>query len=880
MAVAGALGIGRPDVEYRLLPDPVTTNDTVIYEKDTWKLNRKGDLGSFTIADSLLTDAADTTETLLDTLPHLTARDTIKVPDSLRLTDPFRYKYYVALIDSLTHVIVRDSLKHSSDSLKITVDTLINRNFPDSAERNRIHALQDSLDWRMIDSIYVADSTAIAKAEFLKWYNSLSPKERRAYDRKQELPRKLAEADSLRRVKEKKQEERDSIVEFTPRILETFALHDTMHYKRIIEWTVDQDFHRLDVKVPDTTYNYHYYDYPFFRKDVNATWLGVSGSPVQYYNFFNRESDERVEFYKAQEAWSFSPRTVPNYNTKTPYTELAYFGTLMAGDAKESDNLHILTTQNILPELNFTISFDRFGGGGILESETTRNKTFSTRLNYLGKKYMGHFGYIYNMVSRSENGGITDNTWIRDTTVEPREIPVTLSGAESVITKDTWYLDQQYRIPFDFIEKIKARRDTTAAKDTLDASVDAPADTINRNITTAFIGHSSEWSTYTRKYTDKISNAAGRAFYNDVFNFGPSSADSLGTMKLDNKIFLRLQPWGSEGIVSKLDVGAGDMLRHYFDSSSVRPQKHVENSFYVYAGAEGQLSRYFAWNAKAKFNLLGYNIGDTEIEGGMVFNFYPFRRARRSPVTLRAGVETRLLTPDYYQRVLNTNHFRWENDFAKTSTTKITGSISIPYWRFDAQVGYALLANNIYYDNLGIVQQNTIPMSVISASIRKDFVLGPMHFDNRVLVQYSSEPDIIPLPLAAANLRWYAQFVVQKDESKKHNVMEMQIGVNGVWNTAWYAPAWNPALGVFHNQNVNLYNNGPYFDIFVNIQWKKCCIFVKYQNFGRGWPMREKDYFTADHYIYTTDGSDGVKFGIFWPFYFSTDKSITHSHSH
>jgi hypothetical protein len=153
-----------------------------------------------------------------------------------------------------------------------------------------------------------------------------------------------------------------------------------------------------------------------------------------------------------------------------------------------------------------------------------------------------------------------------------------------------------------------------------------------------------------------------------------------------------------------------------------------------------------------------------------------------------------------------------------------------------------------------------------------------MHFDNRVLIQYSSEPDIVPLPTVAANLRWYAQFVVQKDESKTHNVMEMQIGINAFWNTAWYAPAWNPALGVFHNQNVNLYNNGPYFDVFMNIQWKRCCIFLKYQNVGRGWPMRTRDYFTADHYVYTADGTDGLKLGIFWPFYFSTTKPSIHSH--
>ncbi|MBQ6557491.1 MAG: putative porin [Bacteroidales bacterium] len=881
LATAAVLSFARPgrEVTRRYIPEDEAFADTVVYLKDAYKLKRIGSFDAVSIADSLLqmADSDSTSDALLDTLPHLTARDTIPVPDSLRLTDPFRYKYYVALIDSLTHVIVRDSLQRSSDSLKISADTLRARRLDSLARIDFEHAISDSLDWRMIDSIYVADSTAVAKEKFLQWYNSLSRKERRKYDMEQALPKKLAEMDSLQKIKEEKQAERDSVTEYTPRILETAFLTDTMQYKRIIHWTVDDDFQRLNVSIPDTSYNYHYYDYPFLRRDVNASWLGVPGSPLQYYNYFNRASDEGIEFYNAQEAWSFSPRTLPHYNTKTPHTELAYFGTLLAGDAKESDNLHILTTQNILPELNFTISYDRFGGGGMLESEETKNKTFSVRANYLGKKYLAHAGYIYNMVERAENGGIVDNMWIRDTTVEAREIKVALSGASSKITKNTWFLDQQYRIPFEFIRKLQARRDTSAAAP-VDSLVDAVADSLDRDVTTAFIGHSSEWSTYTRKYIDNITNADGKALYNNVFNFGPASADSLGTMKLDNKIFLRLQPWGSESIVSKLDVGVGDRLMHYFDSSSVRPARHVENSVYAYAGAQGQVNKYFNWDAKARFYVLGYNLGDMAVEANAGFNFYPFRRARKSPVSVSAHFETRLDSPTYYQQMLNTNHFRWENSFSKISTTQIRGSIDVPRWKLNASVGYGLLANNVYYDTLGIVRQNAVPMSILSASLRKEFVAGPMHFDNRVLVQYSSAPDVIPLPTVALNLRWYAQFVVQRDQTKTHNIMVMQVGVNGFYNSQWYAPAWNPALGVFHNQNVNLYENGPYFDIFLNIQWKKCCIFLKYQNFGKGWPMRRKDYFTADHYIGTLDGTDGLKLGIFWPFYFNTQKHESHSH--
>ena len=48
-------------------------------------------------------DSLEGVEEAEDTTPQILARDTIKIPDSLRLTDPFRYRWYISLVDSLTH---------------------------------------------------------------------------------------------------------------------------------------------------------------------------------------------------------------------------------------------------------------------------------------------------------------------------------------------------------------------------------------------------------------------------------------------------------------------------------------------------------------------------------------------------------------------------------------------------------------------------------------------------------------------------------------------------------------------------------------------------------------------------------------------------------
>ena len=797
--------------------------------RDSIILSRIEDTSSAEVAVIDSSSAVLDTLAVADTVAQdtIAARDTIRIPDSLEFKDPFFFKYYIAVKDSTTRRQVRDSLMQIGDTLELM----------------------------KLDSLYIKDSTEVAIAKFNAWYNSLTRQERKKYDYEQALPAKIAEMNRKMEVKDSLRAVKDSIISATPRILETFAVPDSMHYKRIITWKHDRKFHDVNIQKFDTTYNYHFYDYPFFKEDVNTTWLGVSGSPEQSFNYFKRENIDNAIFYTGLQRYSFTAESLLNYNTKTPYTELAYWGTLFSTQDKEESNIKVLTTQNITPALNITLGFQRFGGNGMLKREDTNNRNVVMATNYMGKRYLMHAGYIYNKVERSENGGIVDNFWIRDTTVDAREIDVNLRDASNSLKKNTLYLDQSYRIPFSFINKLRARKDSTAV-DTLSLDTD---------ITSAFIGHSTEYSVYRKMYKDNIgtSDRYGREFYGDRFYLNPTkSADSLRVMKFENRVFLRLQPWKSDGIVSKLDVGVGDKLCNYY---SFQPTDYIQgrnnvllNSMYLYAGAKGQYKKYLNWNADGQYTFLGYELNDFGINANVAVNFYPFRRDKQSPLTLRGHFETSLKEPDYYEQHLYTNHFKWDNDFGKISTTKIEAFLDIPRWDLYASFGYGLLSNNIYYDNQGIVQQNTNPMSVMTASLKKNFTVWKFHLDHDALFQLSSNQSVLPLPMLALNLRYYFQFDVVK------KVMQMQIGANGRYTTKWYAPAYNPVLGVFHNQDAEQYGNCPYIDVFVNIQWKRACIFLKAVNLNMGWPNKSVDYFSAAGYIAP---QRAFKFGIHWPFY-------------
>ena len=834
LTVIGTVGVEttrtvRPDARVRLLREvrlDTLTQDTV--HRDTVK---PAPQKKETIVKNLSDDDFDffgVEEEAIDTTPRVYARDTMKVPDSLRLTDPFLYQYYVAVKDSFTHRLVVDSLK----------------------------AAGDSLDWPRIDSLYLRDSAIVAKEKFRAWYNGLSKSERKKYDNEQKIARLLHRQDSIQQIKDSLKHIKDSILENTPRILETAYLPDSLYYKRLVAWKHDRYFNRVEPFVWDTTFNYHFHDYPYLKEDIGGTSLGMTGSAVQTYNFFKREDPRStVSYYAPYESWTYTPSSIPMFNTKTPYTELAYYGNILNSETTSNYDIRIFTTQNIVPALNVALEFKTYGGAGILQNSKARNKTAFATANYLGKRYLAHGGIIWNSVNRAENGGLTDLNMVRDTTVKDvRELSVYLTTATNKYTKRTVFFDQSVRIPFSFIEDLKHRGDTAYVR----------KDSLNKDLTSVFLGTSSEWSVYNKMYSDNNLDQTAKAFYNNTFYINPlKSADSLHTMRLDNRVFLRFQPWHENAVVSKVEGGVGDRYQSHYDirpGSYLYKQKSAKwNSVYAYAGAEGRLSRYFEWDALGELNFAGHDAGDFFLQGQAKISVFPFRRDSLSPISLTARFETDLKEPDFYEQYMYANHYMWDNDFSKTSTTRIQGSLDFPKWKIYASAGYALLANNIYHDSLGVIRQNKEAMSVLTAALRKDFHLGILRMENSVLFQVSSNEEVVPLPRLAANLRWYLQFPVVRED-----VLKMQIGVDARYNTKWYAPGFNPVSGSFYNQREELYGETPLFDVFMNLQWKQACVFLKMENAGQGWPMKKHDYFSAHHYIHPPRI---VKFGITWPFY-------------
>ena len=728
--------------------------------------------------------------------------------------------------DASPHLIISDTIVYKTDSLGAYVLDSLNHQVMDTVATWQLREQLDTLSryfWSEIDTVTLPDyDTLMAQYEDSLIRFLPGPREFRQWRRA------------------RKKAYRDSVIENTPRIMETFVIPDSLYYKRALKWTHSQASNKIRLEEIDTTYNYHYYDLPIYKNDADAIYLGVSGSASMQTNYFNRKDFDIAPFFTPYMAYSYDPESMPFYNTKSPYTVLSFWGNPFAEVSREEQDINLLTSQNITPELNLTLAYQRYGSNGMLINERTDDRTFSIGTNYLGKKYELHFGYMGQNVNRTENGGIKDVFWVCDTTVDAKSIEVNLQDAKTTLKRRTLFLTQSLAVPMNFFRK---------NKDSLEVGQG----------TVIYLGHSFEWSRYSKLYTDQISesDATGRNFYRNQFNiFNTSSNDSLAVSRLENKFFVSLQPFAPDAFVSTINAGVGLQALGLY---SFKPSQFVTGTSndsqvntYIYGGVDGMIKRYFAWDATGKLNVTGYYAGDLNLQGNVKFSFYPIRDG----IHLTGHIESAVKTPHPFLKTVYFNHHKWDKDLSKYSESRITGTLSIPRLNLTAFAGYALLTSLPYYNANAEIMQSETPVSVLSGYVTENIRLGALHLDNRVLYQLSSNQEVLPLPSLTLNLRYYVQFPVVKD------VMMMQIGANGIMYSKYFLQAYEPDLGVFYNQDIQEWGGNPYVDAFVNIQWKRASLYVKYCNVLN--KITHGDYFSAYDYIRPTSA---LKFGIYWPFY-------------
>ena len=155
------------------------------------------------------------------------------------------------------------------------------------------------------------------------------------------------------------------------------------------------------------------------------------------------------------------------------------------------------------------------------------------------------------------------------------------------------------------------------------------------------------------------------------------------------------------------------------------------------------------------------------------------------------------------------------------------------------------------------VKQHDGNVQIFSATLKQDFKLGPLNWENEVTYQTSSNQDIIPLPSINAYSNLYLLFRIAK-------VLRVELGADIRYFTKYYAPDYAPTIGQFavqdsKNERINI-GNYPVINAYANLHIKHCRIYVaaNHVNAGNGF------MFLAPHYPINPMS---IRWGVSWNFF-------------
>ncbi len=259
-----------------------------------------------------------------------------------------------------------------------------------------------------------------------------------------------------------------------------------------------------------------------------------------------------------------------------------------------------------------------------------------------------------------------------------------------------------------------------------------------------------------------------------------------------------------------------------------------------------------------KLHVAGANVLDGKAEvtdGGQ----YSFTGSYANSFFEAAYTATKRLPSFLSERFLG-NHYQWANSFADIVSHTLAGAVSYasPFIRLKPKAEISAIERYVYFNKDKMPAQNTAAVLVGNYSLQADLSPGP-HFrlENKAVFNKVSGGGAGAIRSPDWNFfgKWYYQNILF------NQYMEMQLGVNLRWRSAYFANAYDPITQQFHVQNdfeAPSYWTG---DLFFVMKTKKISVWAKLKYLNQ---KKEHGYFETPLYPAARRMFD---LGLRWHFY-------------
>lgn len=544
-----------------------------------------------------------------------------------------------------------------------------------------------------------------------------------------------------------------------------------------------------------------------FDRNMKSGWLyqdlGLIGTAVKPLYFQPNEEVSKQLGFTTYGFYAFDSKKVKYYNTRSPYTNMHYAQS--GGGMLFLDFTH---SQNIKPRLNATFEVRRLTSSKQYGAPQTREERLIDSWALLaGSNYESKDGKYtilgtYNHFNHApvEQGGIKpliDS--LRFVEAEDlgnyRNLLSRLSSATSRDWRHEFHIYQQYQLSngfqvyhildfqkrTDYYQHNSFKTDTTIDGKNFYGQLLTPRDTL---------------------LPDTLSLAYRYRLIENKFGIKGIYRGFAYRLHLRHRLYNLNTNFGDDfRLRFQNEVLAGAWANYFFPDSAKR------------AYAEFEIGSNLNYKLKAEY------IGP-RLNGGLI--------QLSTPAYI---LDERFMSAAYSWNTSLKNQF--------SNTFYASTAIQLNKFRFLPSAYYSFIKNYIYYDTEAQVQQSSIDVNILRASLGIEYRWKRLLLANQIHLGYTPEKNLVRMPAIANNTTISYEFVYAKR-------LHINAGAEIYYRTAYYADNYMPLTRQFYLQNDRKAWGYPVVDIFANMKISKVRIFLKFAHVNQGFP--DTGYFVGSVY--------------------------------
>lgn len=538
------------------------------------------------------------------------------------------------------------------------------------------------------------------------------------------------------------------------------------------------------------------------------------------------------------EGYAKTPENIHFFQTQTPYSLLSYGGSL-----GKDYTLRVAHTQNVIPGWNVAFDYRLINPEGVFSNSAARNHYLDATTNYFSddSRLQAQAGAIYQRYTVDENGGLSDDSYFTSgRQTNQAGLPMRLSGAGTMTLRHNIFGKASYNLVRQ-AERTRTRDSLAARSDTVGTdSIRTVLDTITltdtlrvgtpRTLNPGIFGIDAAYSRHKRA------------------SYMPSGADSTLWSLVEASLFWTNDAYPDYRWHNPLKINIGitpRLLQVNLPGHSIS----AASALNPFAKAEltlGSLTLSASGETDHTLQKLLHGQHDADRQGSLALAL-PLDSAGHN--TLNASLNLQHCMPEL-RMLLSSDDPLKAQDAQRYEIQYLRQCDSGHLPLLDLTLRATHLSHAHWYDTALAVRQGDNALWLLQASLTAQLRLGWLHIDLQQLLQHSTDDEQVGVPL------WASKNSIYADMRLFRNALRMQAGVDIRFHTRFFADAYDPATGLFHQQEDSEVGGYLWGDLFLNIQVRRATIYLKAGHLNALWEQHPS-YLLLPHY-------PGQRFGLLW----------------